>query len=130
MKNSTEEIDELIKKALSQEEVTFYDELDEQSLFEKALGVYKGKMKWIAIFSAVITFIIFGLTVYCLIHFLQAEDMKGMMLWGMGIISGMLMVSFLKLFHWMQMDKNAILRELKRVELQIGVLTTKLADNK
>jgi hypothetical protein len=36
----------------------------------------------------------------------------------------------LKLFHWMQMDKNAILRELKRVELQVGVLSAKLAEQK
>jgi len=36
-------------------------------------------------------------------------------------------VGFLKLFGWMQMDKNAILRELKRLELQVSSLAGKMS---
>jgi hypothetical protein len=34
----------------------------------------------------------------------------------------MIAMGMLKLFVWMQMDKNDILRELKRLELQIATL--------
>jgi len=130
MKKSNEEIDELIKSALSQEEATYYDELEEQSLLDMALGVYRGKLKWLAILTAVVMIIVFGLAVYCLIQFLEADNTKDMILWAAGMFGAMMATSMLKLFHWMQMDKNAVLRELKRVELQVGVLSAKLAENK
>ena len=129
MKNSNEEIDELIKSALSQEEAIYYNELEEQSLLDMAIGVYRGKLKWLAILTAVVMIAVFGLAVYCLIQFLDAENTKDMILWAAGMFGAMMVSSMLKLFHWMQMDKNAILRELKRVELQVGVLTAKLAEN-
>jgi len=129
MKNSNEEIDELIKSALSQEEAIYYNELEEQSLLDMAIGVYRGKLKWLAILTAVVMIVVFGLAVYCLIQFLDAENTKDMILWAAGMFGAMMVSSMLKLFHWMQMDKNAILRELKRVELQVGVLTAKLAEN-
>jgi hypothetical protein len=31
----------------------------------------------------------------------------------------------LKIWHYMQMDKNAILREVKRLELQVAILVEK-----
>lgn len=126
MEHTKEEIDELIKKALTKEEASFYNDLDEQSLLDQVLGVYKGKLKWIAILTTVIQFIVFGLAIYCLIQFLETEDLREMILWGTGMFVGLMMQSMLKLFHWMQMDKNSILRELKKVEFQIGVLASKL----
>jgi hypothetical protein len=33
----------------------------------------------------------------------------------------------LKVFAWMQMDKNALLRELKRLELQVSSLANTLS---
>ena len=130
MKNSNEEIDELIKSALSQEEAAYYNELEEQSLLDMALGVYRGKLKWLAILTALVMVIVFGLAIYCLVQFLNAETAKDMILWAAGLFGAMMATSMLKLFHWMQMDKNAILRELKRVELQVGVLSAKLAESK
>ena len=32
----------------------------------------------------------------------------------------------LKIFAWMQMDKNALLREMKRLELQVSSLSGKI----
>jgi len=130
MKNSKEEIDEIIKSALTKEEASFYDELEEQSLLEMVLSTYQGKMKWPLIFSAFFIFLIFGLAVYCLVQFLNAETTRDMMTWGAGMFGGMMAVGFMKLFHWMEMNKNTILREVKRVEFQIGVLASKLSENK
>ncbi len=130
MKNSKEEIDEIIKSALTEEEAVFYDELEDQSLLEMVLGTYQGKMKWPLIISVFIILIIFALTVYCLLQFLEAESTRDMILWGAGMFGGMMAVSFMKLFHWMEMNKNSILREMKRIEFQVGVLAAKLNDKK
>jgi hypothetical protein len=126
MTNTTEEIDELIKKALTKEEAAFYSGLEEQSLLEMVLGIYQGKMKWFAILTTFIQLIVFGLSIYCFMQFLETDDVKQLILWGTGMFVGLMMMSMLKLFHWMQMDKNAIMRELKKVEFQVGILASKL----
>jgi hypothetical protein len=37
----------------------------------------------------------------------------------------LMMSTFIKLFCWMQMDKNAILREIKRLKSQISSIANK-----
>lgn len=125
MKNRTEEIDQLIKDTLSKEEASFYDSLDEQNLLEMVGGLFNTKIKWLIILMNIIQVITFGLFVYCLINFLTIEDTNELIKWGAGGFVFLLMSSYLKLFSWMQMDKNALLREIKRLELQIASLATK-----
>ncbi len=125
MKKDIEKIDELIKEALTQEEAKFYDELGEQNVLEKFGGIFKGKMGWLAIIMNVMVLVFFGLLVYCLIQFLNVETTNELIKWGAGMFTSMLMMSMLKLYFWMQMDKNDILRELKRLELQISALAHK-----
>ncbi len=125
MKKDIEKIDELIKEALTHEEAKFYDELGEQNVLEKFGGIFKGKMGWLAIIMNIMVLVFFGLLVYCLIQFLNAEATNELIKWGAGMFTSMLMMSMLKLYFWMQMDKNDILRELKRLELQISALAHK-----
>ncbi|UJH67947.1 DUF6768 family protein [Allomuricauda sp. SCSIO 65647] len=122
MKKKTEKIDELIKETLSKEEAAFYDELEEKNLFGKIEEVYRGKMGWLAIMMNVVHLIVFGVFVYCLVQFFDAEETKDLIVWlGAGFLC-LIMMGMLKLYVWMQMDKNDILRELKRLELQVSVL--------
>ncbi|WP_422350675.1 DUF6768 family protein [Flagellimonas sp.] len=125
MKKEMEEIDKLIKEALTQEEAKFYDELGEQNVLEKFGGIFKGKMGWLAVIMNIMVLIFFGLLIYCSIQFLDSEATNDLIKWGMGIFVSSLIMSMLKVYFWMQMDKNDVLRELKRLELQISVLSHK-----
>ncbi len=122
MSKSNEEIDKIIHDALSKEEAAFYDQLGEQSLVEMAIDVYKGKDRWIKILAFCFSIVFFGLFVFSAIKFFQAEDLKEMIRWiAVGFFSfGTNMA--LKIWQWMQMDKNAIIREIRRLELQLSVL--------
>jgi hypothetical protein len=126
MKNSTEEIDKLIKETLTQEESKFYDELDEQNVFQMVLGLFQGKNKWIMYLMNLMTLIFFGLFIYCTVQFFETEVTNEMIKWGIGGLVFLFGVSMLKVFAWMQMDKNAILREMKRLELQVSSLSGKM----
>ena len=75
----------------------------------------------------VMTFIFFGLFIYCIVQFFEVETTKELLKWGFGSIMFVLGVSMLKVFTWMQMDKNALLREMKRLELQIASLAGRLS---
>ena len=126
MKNNMDEIDVLIKETLTQEETKFYNGLEEQNLFAMIFGLFKGKNKWLLILMNIMTVVFFGLFLYCLVQFFKAEVTKELLKWGFGSVIFMLSVSMLKVFAWMQMDKNAILRELKRLELLISSLASKI----
>jgi len=122
MKTNEENIDDLIKQALNEEESEILQRLGEQSIIEQMMSTFQGKMKWIALYSLFIMLVLFGLSVYCLIEFLNANSTRDMVLWGAGMGMGMMAVGMLKVWHWMQMDKNVILREIKRLELQIATM--------
>lgn len=121
------EIDELIREALGEEEANYYEKLEEeQSLLQEGLGLYKGKRAWISIW---ISFVILALlvgSIYCLVEFFKVEETKDLMIWGGGFFLGMFAITSLKIWAWMQMDKNAIIREMKRLEFQVSVLVKEL----
>ena len=81
MKTNMEDIDKLIKETLSEEEAKFYDELDEQNLFQMLGGIFKGKNTWLAIIMNIVNVIIFGLLIYCIIQSMEVEKTNDLILW-------------------------------------------------
>ena len=128
MKNNMEDIDKLIKETLTEEEAKFYDELDEQNVFQMLIGLFQGKNKWIMYFMNIIILIFFFLFVYCIVQFFNTDVANEMIKWGLGSVVFLLGVGFLKAFAWMQMDKNAIIREIKRLELQMSSLSGRMSE--
>ena len=126
MKTHMEDIDKLIKETLSQEEAKFYEDLEEQNLFQMVAGLFKGKNSWMIILMNIINLAFFALFVYCVVHFFDTEITNELIKWGMGAFACLTVVGMLKLFVWMQMDKNALLREIKRLEIQVSSLSAKL----
>ncbi len=122
MKSDKEKIDELIKEALSVEEAKFYEDLDEQNLLGKLGQVHKGKTGWLATIMTIMHVLIFIVFVFCTIRFLNAEETNELIKWASAGFLCIIFMGMLKLYIWMQMDKNDILREVKRLELQVSVL--------
>ena len=127
MKTNMEDIDKLIKETLTQEEAKFYDDLDEQNVLQMVWGLFKGKNKWIMYLMNMMTLIFFGLFIYCTIQFFNTDVTNDLIKWGIGGFVFLLAVSMLKMFAWMEMDKNALLREIKRLELQISSLSGRIS---
>lgn len=121
-----ENIDQLIRQALNEEETSLYEDLDEQSLPEMVGGIFKGKLKWIMVLTLIMQFVFLGLSIYCLIEFLNTNDTVSTIRWGAGMFYCVISMSMIKIWHWMEMNKNATLRETKRLELQIASLAKKL----
>lgn len=126
MKNNMEDIDELIKETLNQEEAKFYEGLGEQGLLGMLGGLFKGKIKWAIIMMNIISIIVFGLCIWCVVEFLNAESTDELIKWASGGFLSLAFISMIKIFVWLQMDKNALLREIKRLELQMYSLANRL----
>tara|TARA_R110000868_G_scaffold410693_5_gene699847 strand:+ start:25148 stop:25540 length:393 start_codon:yes stop_codon:yes gene_type:complete len=125
-----EEIDLLIEESLSIEDAEFYHNLDEQGMFKQWGGLYKGKLgKWailVTTFQIIITVFAFWLGY----KFFTVNDTILMAKYGAGMLIGVIMNGLLKQWHWMQMDKNTILLEMKRIEFQVAVLMEKISEKK
>lgn len=120
-----EDIDKLIKEALSEEESDLLKRIEDQSLMDMMLMNFRGRLRWVAYYTLFIMLVFFGLGIYCLVEFINAEEIREMMLWGAGMFGSLTLVVMLKIWHWMQMDKNQLAREIKRLELRITQLTEK-----
>lgn len=123
-----EDIDELIKETLTEEEAKFYDELDEQPFFRSIGGLFKGKNSWLVIIMNLFNSIIFGLLIYCIIQTFDVEKTNDLILWVGAIILCFITMSMIKLYFWMQIHRNAVIREVKRLELQVSSLAGKLSE--
>jgi hypothetical protein len=123
-----ENIDNLIKETLTEEEAKFYDDLDEQGLWGMIAGIFKGKLGWLVVIMNIVNLIAFGVLIYCFIQFFNVTETNELMKWGLGIVICMVFNVMIKLYAWMQMDKNAILREMKRLELQVSALSGKMSE--
>jgi len=126
MKAEKEKIDELIKETLSQEEAKFYDELEEQNLFGKIGQAQKSKMGWLVNLMSVLSIAIFVVFVYCAVQFFDTQETNELIKWASAGFLCMIFMGMMKLYIWMQMDKNDLIREIKRLELQISGLAHKL----
>lgn len=122
MKTNMNDIDELIKKTLSEEEAKFYDDLEEQSLLGMLGGLFKGKLTWLVILMNIVNLIGFVLFIYCVVQFINTENTNELIKWLAAAAVCWSFMAMIKIFVWMQMNKNAMLRELKRLELQVAIL--------
>jgi hypothetical protein len=126
MKNKMEDIDKLIKDTLTEEEAKFYDELEEQNLFQMLGGLFRGKNSWLAFIMNIINALVFGLLIYCIIQTFDVVNTNDLILWVGGVLLCFLTMSMLKIYMWLQMHKNALVREIKRLELQVSSLSGRM----
>ncbi len=115
-----DELDRKIEEALSAEDRAILARFGEQGVFGQWFGVYDGRVRGAAIFATLLSFAVFFAAVYCGWRFLGATEAIDAARWGAGAIALMAMVGFLKVWFWLRMESNRVLRELKRLELQIA----------
>ncbi|MFT7197451.1 MAG: protein-S-isoprenylcysteine O-methyltransferase Ste14 [Marinoscillum sp.] len=125
MKNENEKIDPLIKEALSEEEAKYYTELNEQNFIVQHGQLFKGKQGWFTAITTIMIFALLGVVIYGFIQFVAAEETKDQILYAVIILMATTSIGLLKIWNWMQMDKYSILREMKRMELQMAALAAK-----
>lgn len=121
------DIDHTILEALRQDDEELYRHFAaEHTMFHNALDLFRGRLRWLAISLAVTMVVMVAISVYFVIRFFRAEAVKEMLFW-----LGVFMVCVaggigLKIWAWIEMSKNSIMRELKRIELQVAYLANEV----
>lgn len=126
-----ENIDERIKKALSSEDQEFLARMDaDGSIYQDVVATFRGHTRWLTALGWVVAFVLFALAVVCGWKFATQTDLRSMQLWGAGTILCFMGNGLIKLWFWMELQKVSIVREIKRVELQLASLTAALRSGK
>ena len=118
-----EDFDNRLKQALDQEYGADWEKLSgEQRIDEMVLDTFRGRNRLLSIFASIVMFAIFGATVWCITRYIAAENTKELISWAMLAAFGMMAVGMLKLWFWLEIERNATAREIKRLELQVAML--------
>ncbi len=109
-------LDQKIQAALRSEGASA-ELLHEPNLAEEVLTAFRGRNRFFTLFYFVLNLIIFGFAVWASVRFYHAATVSAQLQWG--ALAGMLIMamSFMKIWFWLEMHTNRMLRELKRVEL-------------
>jgi len=120
-------IDEKIKRELEQDKPDFDAILiDDEGLFERASGIFKGGMKRWMIVVSLFMIIIGSLAVWAGYRFYVANEVQEQIFWGVCFILGIMVQGFAKQFVIEEANRISIMREIKRVEISIIKLAEKM----
>jgi hypothetical protein len=126
MKTDDRRLDTLIREAMSREDAELFDRIGEPSLPDLLTESFRGRLRWLNLFGFVLTFACFGLAAFCAVMVLRADEATTMLRWGLGFAFGLVSLSALKLWFWLELQRHALTREIKRVELAVAHLAGEL----
>lgn len=115
-----QDIDKLIDEALDAEERELLHTLDEPGFFNQAFGVFKGPTGWMSMVMMFWQMVLFIAGVWAAWRFFEAVDPADQLRWGLPALLLLIFAGMLKMSLVPRMESNRLLRELKRLELQIA----------
>ena len=122
------DLDREIADALDAEDRDLLDRYGEQGLFGQLGGLFQGKLGWLSAIMMVAGTGMFAVGVYAAWKIATIDDVPTMLRWaGIGWF-GLFGMGLIKIWSWTRMESNRVLREVKRVELQVARLQAKVGE--
>jgi hypothetical protein len=120
------ELDRKIREALPPIEAELLGPPDEPSMWKEVKQLFQGKLWWISLVVAVAVAAFTLFMVLSVVYFFQAQTEKEMLAWAGAFGFSLIAVSFSRLWFWLILHRNAVVREVKRVELLVARLSSRL----
>ncbi len=121
------DLDDKIREALRKEDAELFEEFGgEPSMYEMVMETFRGRYRWMTMVAAFYCIVFIVLFILAGIRFFNAESTKDMLVWAAACVVCWSAVFMMKVWYWMELNKNALTREIKRLELQIARLAGRL----
>lgn len=115
------DIDALVEEALSAEERDLLKRIGEEPGFlGMAFGLFGGRLGWVNALLMAVQAALFVVGVYAAWMFFEAAEPVTQLRWGLPAAVLLLLSAMIKLALWPEIHANRLMRELKRLELQIA----------
>ncbi len=123
------ELDDKIREALRKEDAEIFEDFGgELSMFEMVMETFRGKHRWLVYLTIFWTIVFMVLGILSAIRFFRVEDPRDLLMWAGACLVCFSAVTMMKVWFWMELNKNALMREIKRLELQIARLAGRIKD--
>jgi hypothetical protein len=126
MAKPTRHLDDLIREALAGEDTDALEGLEDQSAFELLTEVFRGRHRWFAAVGVVVNLALFVMGVGAATAFVNAQDLRSMMLYAGTSALSFGLVLAVKIWYWLEMNRLALTREVKRLELQVVQMSRRI----
>ena len=121
------ELDRAIRQSLSAEDAELFDRFGaDQALHRQVLDTFGGRLRWLNAVGSIAAFVLFAVAGVCSWRFWFARELADMLRWGAVSALAFAGITLIKVWFWMELEKNAVVREVKRLELQIVSLAEQL----
>lgn len=115
------DLDKMIDEALGEEERALLRSIGEEpGFFAQAFGMFAGPAAWVNLLLAVVQAVFFVAGVWAAINFFAADDALTALRWGLPGAVLLLTGLVIKMSMMPTLQSNRVIRELKRIELQIA----------
>lgn len=97
----------------------------EPNLAEEVLMAFRGRQRWLSSLLITINLAAFAGLLFSVVQFYRSADVAMQLRWGGVALVLLLVVTLLKIWFWLEMHTNRVLREVKRIELLLVSRTQK-----
>lgn len=118
-----DDLDRKIQEALSTEDRELMEHFGEQGIFGQLGSLFSGKLAWLSMVTFVVGLVAFFIGAYAVWQITITGDIASMLRWGAVAWAGFMSMIMIKIWSWMRMESNRVIREVKRLELQIARLS-------
>ena len=116
------DFDDLIGRALTEEDRALLASHHEPGYVAQAFGLLRGPMAWVMWVTYLAAILAFAGGVYALWQLAGATEAVVAVKWGVASLFLFQVTTMCKSFMGNRMEANRLLRELKRMELQVSLL--------
>ena len=122
------DIDEKIREALRKEDSELLEHYrNEQSISQMVVDSFRSRHRWLVVLVFTIGTAIFLLEFVVAYRFLHVESTREMIAWATGFVVGVIAIAMMKVWYWLELNKNSLAREIKRLELELANLSRRLS---
>jgi hypothetical protein len=90
---------------------------DEPNIAEEVIGAFRNRHRWLSALVIGAQIVALVGCVLATIRFYQETNVASQLRWGALAAALFLVISMIKIWFWLEMQSNRVLREVKRVEL-------------
>lgn len=120
-------LDDKIKQALTADSEQVAQLLNtDTGMYDRIFDVFRGNMRFWNMFAFLLSIIIAGFMFWSGYHFFTSQSADDKLYWGALLLIFWTGTLGLKIWFWLEMNRHATSREIKRLELVVAQLAAKL----
>ena len=120
------QLDDKIREALEETGIESPDFGDDDTLRSMISDAYAGKLRWMFVLWTFWQLVFFVGFVYSGVELFSMIDSQQPLFWAVIFLMTGSAMSMIKLMHWILINRNRVLREIKRLELEVARMGKKL----